>query len=391
MSDGVDAHDRVAGYANLATCGSVWSCTVCAAKIAVRRAADLKVVEDWAEDQGHSIGMITLTARHEKGQSLAELWDAITGAWASVTSGRSWVGESEVDFAVRLANWEAAGAAYDAWTPAQGTRRPRAPRGHHTGTRPVRSIGIVERWGVLGFARVIEITHGDQHGWHPHLHVMVVLEGEQDHACFEKLGDAMWPRWLRALEARGLTALRHPGLNVRTRQTHIEGGGLAQYFTKSLSIEMTHGFGKVGKELGNRVPFQILGSVIETLKESPGLVDHDYDLWEEWQLASHGRRQLTWSRGLRDMANLAAEQSDDEIVQEQLDDGERVLFMASDTWHAVVDMKSEPHLLTLAEDHGLEAVGRWLDLHQLDDWWIGLWAKDGAVPLPATPEPPSTP
>lgn len=47
--------------------------------------------------------------------------------------------------------------------------------------------------------------------------------------------------------------------------------------------------------------------------------------WWEWERASHGRRQIAWSKGLREWANLGKEQTDEEIAEEQLE-AEDVLF-----------------------------------------------------------------
>jgi len=42
------------------------------------------------------------------------------------------------------------------------------------------------------------------------------------------------------------------------------------------------------------------------------------DAWHEWETASHGRRQVAWSRGLRELLGIGAEASDDEIAAEEI-------------------------------------------------------------------------
>lgn len=289
-----------AGYSGLATCGSVWACPVCASKIARQRSDDLGHVLSWAVGEGQTVAMLTLTGRHHKGQPLRALWDTIVKAWASVTSGRPWQ-------------------------------------------------RIRDAWGLLGFVRVIEVTHGAEHGWHPHLHVVLVLEGEQTRECVEKLGEAIWPRWLRALERRGLTALRAPGLDIRTSADDVA-EGIAAYFVKSLAAEATHGHAKHGRG-GGRTPFQILADFGAT-----GDAD-DLALWREWEEVSKGRRQLTWSQGLRELAGLAAEQSDEEIAEMDLGTDD-VLVMDAQTWRAVAPV--QVHLLIAAERFGLPGARGWL-------------------------------
>ncbi|WP_157647664.1 hypothetical protein [Actinomycetospora chiangmaiensis] len=60
---------RSAAYGGL-TCGSVWSCPVCAAKIATRRADDLAAVMRTVNDLGGSAFLLTLTMRHTRGDRL---------------------------------------------------------------------------------------------------------------------------------------------------------------------------------------------------------------------------------------------------------------------------------------------------------------------------------
>jgi len=65
----------------------------------------------------------------------------------------------------------------------------------------------------------------------------------------------------------------------------------------------------------------------------------DLAVWREWETASKGRRQLTWSQGIRAMAGLAEqERSDEEVAEDDLgvDD---LLVLDRDTWHAVAPVQ----------------------------------------------------
>ena len=59
------------GFSGVATCGSTWSCPCCAAKIAEHRRTDLHDLMLAHKARGGGFGMLTLTMRHHKGQSLA--------------------------------------------------------------------------------------------------------------------------------------------------------------------------------------------------------------------------------------------------------------------------------------------------------------------------------
>ncbi|GAA4758231.1 SulP family inorganic anion transporter [Actinomycetospora chibensis] len=61
---------RTAGYSGLASCGSVWCCPQCAAKIATRRADELSKVMRAVDEAGGSAFLLTLTMRHARGDRL---------------------------------------------------------------------------------------------------------------------------------------------------------------------------------------------------------------------------------------------------------------------------------------------------------------------------------
>ena len=64
-----------ASYAGLQTCGSVWTCPVCAAKIAERRRVELLEAMELHKAQGGAVYLLTLTTPHQRGDVLGELLD----------------------------------------------------------------------------------------------------------------------------------------------------------------------------------------------------------------------------------------------------------------------------------------------------------------------------
>lgn len=351
---------RTAGFSSLETCASVWACPVCSARVAARRGQEIADVLGWATEQGHSVGMITLTVRHGLGHDLAHTLGAVVDAWGAVTSG-DWTGESLEAHAKRVRAWEdraSVRAAEQAHRDAGGSPTMRLPR---VGQRPVRRVGIAEKWGVLGWVRVIECTHGDEHGWHPHVHVVVVLEGEQREEVFRRLGEAIWGPWERALQRRGLDALRDfGGLDVRASHREDQ-SDLAAYLVKSLAMEATSGHLKTGRSKSSRTPMQIAGDFVRT-----GDAD-DLDLWHEWETATYGRRQIGWSNGLREMAGLASEEeSDEEIVAEEIGESDALVIDARDWADFVAAEAGE--LLVTAERDGITGARQWLD-ERGAQWW----------------------
>lgn len=296
------AGSRVAGLAGLQSCGSVWSCPVCARKIGARRAEEIRQVVTGAFAAGGGAVLVTLTLRHHAGQPLRASWDAARYAWSRVTSGRRYAAE-------------------------------------------------VERFGLLGWAAVIEVTHGEAHGWHPHLHVLVLFDRPVSEETAEVMACRWWMRWEAALGRKGYTAVANRGgLDARLVSPDDSAGSALGTYLSKLAHEVTGAHTKDGRH-GNRTPFAILRDGLAT-----GLAD-DIEAWWQWEQASHGRKQLTWSKGTRERFGLGGELTDEEIAEQDLASADLVA-LPPETWRVVRPVAEQ--LLTVAEVEGLEAACRWL-------------------------------
>lgn len=370
---GVRVSGGVAGFSGLQSCGSVWACPVCAAKISSRRAEELGSVLGWARTEGHTLAMVTLTVSHKRKDSLKDVWDSVGSGWSAVTSGSSWKSETEAAFEGRLGRWQRSGEAYEHGKFVKvidpGTVVPRAPRGWHKSDKPARRIGDQERFGILGWARAVEVTRG-AHGWHTHIHAVIVLDGNQDpHRRSYALGDAMRTRWNAGIGKKGFKSSELHGLKVDVSEGAEK--RLAEYLTKSsepekavrqaveiagrnLAREATLGQHKEAKK-GGRTPFQILSDLRIGDAE-------DWALWAEWLRDSKGRKQLTWSSNLREIAGLVEEESDEVIAGEEIGtEADTILVLPIDTWRVVrSDSAAMAKILILAESSPAELL-QWLD------------------------------
>lgn len=266
--------ERRAGFAGLATCGSVWSCPVCAEKILARRSTEIsEALSTWAE-RGGSVVMVTLTMRHHAGQSLRSLWDGLAAAWRAATIHRS-------------------------------VKRAR------------------EELGMAGYLRVVETTHGGN-GWHVHVHAAFFFEQVLDERQADDFGCLVFQPWRDALVRQGLEAplARSGGMDARVFAPGTS-SALGDYLAKAdydgeasrAALELARGDLKSARA-GNRTPFRILSDIV-----AYGLAD-DVDLWTEWEQVSQGRRGIVWSRGLRDLLALGREATDEEIAAEELGSAE---------------------------------------------------------------------
>jgi hypothetical protein len=246
--------------------------------------------------------------RHHSGHRLKDCWDALSSAWRGVISGKQWLADQELG-------------------------------------------------GLLGWVRVVEATHG-RNGWHLHVHVLVCWKRSVSLGLARDIGHRMWQRWTRALERKGFTSWKHRG-GVDVRMATLGAGNLAHYFTK-LAREVTYSHMKESR--GGRSPFKILTDGLQTGDAS------DLDLWAEWEQASYGRRQLTWSLGehdLRKLADLGAEQSDEEVAEEDLQ-GSDTIALPHPTWDVLLRGELTTDLLDAAELGGVEGACAFLKQRGLD-------------------------
>jgi hypothetical protein len=293
---------RSAHYGGLQVCASVWHCPVCSAKITERRRVELSsALEVWRGIPGARLVLATFTVQHRAGESLSTLLGPVVDGWRFLKAGKWWQ---------------------------------RFERSH----------------AVAGSIRALELTHG-AHGWHPHLHVLFFLWRDLQILPFE--GD-LKSRWSHTLERQGRWASWSHGVDVRYSDEHI-----AEYVAKygkepewTIEHEMTKNPSKMGRN-GGRTPLQLLADYSEG-DTAAGV------LWREYAAAMKGRKQLVWSRGLRDILNLAAEETDEQVAGRQ---DEIAVVLASLThrqWRHVLGNDARGELLEVASAGDAGAVWRFL-------------------------------
>lgn len=318
----------VAGFSGLATCGSVWVCPVCSAKIAAHRQGEIQAaLAAWVAGGGR-VAMTTFTIRHNKRHPLAQLWPAISDAWHAVSSGDAWNIEQEM-FGVVM----------------ERVVRTGKNKGKLVSAKRIRTI------------RVIEVTNG-ANGWHIHVHSLLLLRNDVNPLDVELLGDQMFMRWRDSVTRAGLPAPSWShGIDAKLLGGDQVDVDLADYFVKatydgrdiasSASMEVARGDLKSARG-DNRTPFQILESVVAV-----GDAD-DLDTWHEWEAASKGRRQVAWSVGLRAELLAAAVELSDEEVADLDTGGVEVARIGSGAWSMIVKARAA-NLVLLAFETSVEA------------------------------------
>ena len=291
-----------AGYGGLATCGSVWACPCCSAKVASKRVEELTKLITWNAQRGGSVALLTLTMRHNTGHRLRELRRGLTKAWRHITSSRGWKDAKKL-------------------------------------------------LGMDGYVRAIECTVSEENGWHLHIHALMLFDGPISQEMVDLLAAEVWERWSTGLAREGLSALQEHAVDVRVGNEAVE--HLAGYLNK-LAFETAGARWKKGRKAG-RTPFELLSDALST-----GLAA-DVERWWEWEKDSLGMRQLVWSRGLKDRVGVA-DKDDEELAAEE-ESGQTIAVLPASTWRAVYGCSED--LLTVTEQAGPEGAFRWLELRGL--------------------------
>ncbi|WP_143063480.1 protein rep [Corynebacterium cystitidis] len=276
--------------AGLARCGSRW-CPDCWGKVASYRTGEIEQVAEWAQDQGHQLALVTLTAAHVttsvlasagfdqqkalEQQSIKELFTRLSGAWRRMNAGR----------------------------------RGKALKGSR-----------------IGYARAFELTAdaigaSRLSGVHGHFHVLLVLDEDVD---ADEVRGLTWEGWSAGCMKEDLEA-SPAGFDFKILRTGSSRDirAAAAYLVKGekrdaekLGLELTRSDVKVARlRVSPEGLLREIGELEDTefSRQAPRL----YARWRAIEDACDGRRWLTWSRDLRKLAGLTAELTDEEIARRE--------------------------------------------------------------------------
>ena len=308
-----------AGFSGLQSCGSIWVCPVCSSKILARRSVETGVLLLGWENLGGRIVMGTLTMRHHQGHSLVEEWDALAKAWKSVLE-----------------------------------------------------AGVYRKWkarlGSPGLVKVVEVTYG-RNGWHVHLHFCLLVIGNCSESDVLELGGWLIPKWERALSSAGMPGALEVGQDLHLVEGTEAASQLGEYLSKAtaygtaeaLGRELFSSWTKGSLKVHSTMP---VWRLIEGFSETGDL--DLLGLWHEYERVSHGRKQMAWSKGLRELMDLGPEKSDEEIAAEEAGDRD-LIRISREGWQQVLASEWPPSLiLDVMENSGVGKVCEMLEYWGID-------------------------
>lgn len=292
---------RKASYKGLQTCGSVWACPVCAAKISERRRVELQSAMALHQAQDGQVWLLTLTTPHGLGDQLELVLERQAKA-------------------LSYFNGDRAGRA------------------------------VFGDMGCVGQVRALEVTHGRKrqvnNGWHPHYHVLLFVAGGIERDAYLV---RLFKLWHSACLRAGLKA---PSVEHGLRLD--DGSKAAAYASKwGLDAEMTKGHIKRARD--GETPFDFLRAYLEEGDKQAAA------LFAEFAATFKGKRQLHWSKGLKKRFAIG-DVSDEELAQRQDDQAVLLGAIALEQWRAVLRHEGRSTVLELAEKQGWEGVERYLAL-----------------------------
>ena len=288
-------------YAGLETCGSVWECPVCAAKISERRRAEVLAAMTAHKAAGGDVLLLTLTNPHYRGDNLPQLLQG----------------------------------------QAQAMRR-------FWGTRAAARLS--ESLGLVGSIRALEVTDGTKsrvnNGWHPHFHILLFVARGVD---LERARREFFAIWSNACRLAGLP------LPSFERGVMLDNGNKAQrYISKwGLESEMTKGHLKKGKDQG-RTPFDLLRDYREGDKQAGAL-------FVEYANAFKGKRQLYWSSGLKDRFSIE-DVTDKDLADREEEEAILGHELSREDWKTVLIFDVRAEILQAFEDGGAFQVAECLSI-----------------------------
>jgi len=265
------------GFAGLQCCGNVHGCPMCSSRISLHRENEVRHVSDWAKSNGYLVAMLTLTHPHQKFDLLRWQLDCL-------------LGYNENEKRVR-------GAMY-----------------HFRNSRAFRKLNLV------GDIKKFEVTHG-QNGWHPHHHIMLIIDPKKSGTIDEH---RLYLAWANACEKAGLerpSLQRGLKLDIAKNDDDIS-AYISKMGTWDMAQEMTKDQSKKSK-IDGKTQWQLL----RASKDGNRLCG---SLYVEYVDSTKGVKSLVFSRGLKKLVKL--DDVSDQNLADDVDSVENVVFEFVKMW-----------------------------------------------------------
>lgn len=330
-----------AEFFGVQTCGSVWTCPLCAAKIASKRRDEMRQAmarhrfDEHGKETGGMVFLATYTFQH------------------SAEEGGAGCLEPQLD-------------------------KLREQMRKLTASRAYKEI--MESAGFVGAIRAMEVTYGEINGWHPHVHQLVFADKnaiDVDHRRGH-VGQTIYRRSIlgriRKLWARQLIKAGMSGLN-RNDTPAQRFGKLRHLLQRCFTVQCgTYAddyiakFGREGEDAAWGMADELAKGHIKTPRRSQhctpwGLLCDFLEgdkraawLFREYAEAFHGKAQLFWSRGLKEAMGVGEISNEELAATPEFRCNETVIKLTDEQWILILSRNARWDALSVAAKDGRMGV-----------------------------------
>lgn len=288
-------------FDGLQTCGNVWTCPVCAAKVQERRRLEIaEGMEFFYQTGNRQAVMVTFTFPHQKHMPLVELLLKQRQAFIYLRKGKQWDKFKSKN-------------AFD------------------------------------GLIRSLEITYGLLNGWHPHTHELWFVSDKVDEVDFVDYVKEKWKRscikagLLNENDSKQIKAFEQYAVDVKfnckasdylAKTDHKD--NLKSYWGADREIAKASSKGK--KEGKGMHPFQLA-------------IDNKQALFIEYveAIKETASRQLYWSQGLKKKVGIT-DKSDEDLAEDKSDDADIITMITKPEWFIIRKKEKRAQVLNVAEN-----------------------------------------
>jgi hypothetical protein len=307
---------------NLQTCGSVWDCPVCAARITELRRREVQKAFDAHKESGGFISLVTRTVPHTSLDSLLSMVKRFCFADNFLKKHRAY-------------------------------RK------------------ICTAYCIEGTIKTFEITVTYTNGWHLHVHEIIFHSKESLQGDALSTNDA-YKSFLKSFESAYYDIWADSAVKAgfslpsKAHGLQVQNGDFAAEYIAKWGVERTSTWGvdaemtkqHIKDSMNGYTPFELIRLYRDTgdKRLEP--------LLREYSDTMKGQRQLIWSKGLKDKFAIKAA-TDAELSRKLQDDAEHLGVVSPVQWECIVKSGNRENFFTLAAI-GWDVLTNFL--YSLDDY-----------------------
>lgn len=283
-------------YGKLCSCGSIWACPICANKISESRVKEVCDAMDKHILSGGTCLMLTYTFRHHLGEALEPMVRSFMAAVRGYKSGKGYQNAKKT-------------------------------------------------MGYMGSIKSTEITYGEN-GFHPHCHEVIFTKYLDDDSIRE-VEVMLFARWEKYVMRHGLGVINTHGLRLQRTSTteYVAKHGTSGEFRNNGDRELVRGYDK--KARGGRNMWDLLRESIFGGARGKFFGE----LFRQYYYAFKGKKQLVWSRGLKDKFGIR-DVTDEQLLKGVPEGYEKVGELSVTSWNFLYRMNLQGEFLNAVSDFG---------------------------------------